>query len=919
MTFELPDFFTLVNESDVEQKLVYPLLVADPPFGFGIPANEILTKLNIKRLTIGKGSDKKSYFPDYLLLIGGIPLAVIEAKAPGEDVDNAFREARLYAAEVNAIFRSGANPLMKVLATNGERWLAGSWDHDKPAIDMSFAELSPSSVKMGQLHELLDNTSLSRDYAKVSAAVKPSHMYKPRRMIGGLAIQEEEIGHNTFGATISAEFANIFNPASIEDRIRIAKEGYIASRRRQRYVDPIDKVIRASRPPSEQASKPFEDTSDPRELLKEFKEDKRKQLEHQVLLIVGGVGVGKTTFIDHLQYSALPKEVIDSTVWIRVNMNNAPISADEIYNWFRLQIVLGCRDAYPKIDFDELDTIKALFSVEVHKFEKGVGALHKHDQNLYNLKLADRLTELLDDLHQQAVAYTRYCATERAKLPVIVVDNCDKRTLDHQLLMFEVAQWTQREFRALVILPLREETYDNYRDKPPLDTALKDLVFRIEPPSFQHVLISRVQMALNDLKKRGSTTFHYDLPNGFRVEYPQSDKAYYLTTIVQAIFEHDHHLRRLILGLSGRNIRRALEMFLEICTSGHITEDVIFRIRQAEGKLALPLRFVERVLLRMNRRFYDSDKSYIKNLLAADAKDANPSHFTRLLILRWLFSRFNQQDAAGLKGYFSVKSLIDELALFGIEPSILRREVGYLTRAHCITTEDFNDEVTSDEVLIRLAPAGFVHLDLMSSVTYLASVAEDTYFYDEQSAQKVADNIRNLQTHYDSDIAVSNARAVTDFLQGERAKALTAVGAVVDSTSYEKLSDLSMSINGINGLERALTTRPWTAAAVRYKPKGQFVGRVVNAKNFGVFVELEPGISGLIPAQRLPLGFIRMEQFIPNERLIVEIQSLNPIKRRIDLSYVGEVPEEQTVDDDQMDLALPIDESDALSSDDGGE
>src|SRR5882724_5145245 len=119
MKFDLPELDALQNESDVEQKLVYPLLVADEPFGFGIADREILTKQNIRRLPIGKGKDRKSYFPDYLVLVGGIPLVVIEAKKPKEDLDEAFREARLYAAEVNAIFHPGTNPLTKVVATNG--------------------------------------------------------------------------------------------------------------------------------------------------------------------------------------------------------------------------------------------------------------------------------------------------------------------------------------------------------------------------------------------------------------------------------------------------------------------------------------------------------------------------------------------------------------------------------------------------------------------------------------------------------------------------------------------------------------------------------------------------------------------------------------------------------------------------------
>jgi hypothetical protein len=902
MKFDLPDLSALQNESDVEQKLVYPLLVAEEPFGFGIAPNEILTKKNIRRLTIGKGSDRKSYFPDYLVLVSGIPLVVIEVKKPEEDLDEAYREARLYATEVNAIYHPGINPLTKVVATNGVRLIGGAWDHEKPEIDMTHAEFSASSEKMAQLHGLIGRANLQRDFARVSASIKPNRIFKPRRMIGGIAIQQEEIGHNTFGATISAEFAHIFNPSTLNDRVRIAREGYIPSRRRERYVDPIDKVIRASRPPSETSSRPFEDTSKPREFFQAFKEP--KQLEHQVLLIVGGVGVGKTTFIDHLQYAALPQDLIDTTIWIRVNMNNAPASPNEIYNWLRTQIILGCRAAYPEIDFDELDTIKAVFSVEVRKFDKGIGALHKHDQNLFNEKLAERLNELSNDLHHQAVAYTRYCSTERGKLLVIVVDNCDKRTLNQQLLMFEAAQWTQKEFRALVILPLREETYDNYRDKPPLDTALKDLVFRIEPPLFHNVLVSRVQIAMNELKKSGDKTFRYDLPNGFHVEYPQSDKAYYLTSIVHAIFEHDRQIRRLILGLSGRNIRRALEMFLELCTSGHITEDFIFRIRQAEGQFVLPLHLVERVLLRMNRRFYDSDRSYVKNLLAIDPKDPHPNHFSRLMILRWLFDKFSQQGGVGLKGYFTIKLLIDELVLYGLEPSIIRRDVEYLTKAHCIVTEDFRDEGLTEEDLIKLAPAGFVHLDLMNSVTYLAAIAEDTWFYTEPPARRIADRIQRLPSHYMADTAIANARDVLGFFQDERAKAIASTSAIIDLGTYEKLSDLSTAPDAINSLERSLTTPSWAAAYGRFPAKSNATGTVVNVKDFGVFVELEPGISGLIPAQRLPLGFKRLEQFTYGERVIVEIQSINAIKKRIDMSFVGPAPEENPADIAQMTLEM---------------
>ncbi|WP_215195736.1 hypothetical protein, partial [Escherichia coli] len=81
-----------------------------------------------------------------------------------------------------------------------------------------------------------------------------------------------------------------------------------------------------------------------------------------------------------------------------------------------------------------------------NKFNKGEGQLLSGDE--YNKELFKIIRECKSDLHETALAYTRYCGTERGKLVVIVLDNCDKRTLSEQLLMFQAAQWLQNEFRS---------------------------------------------------------------------------------------------------------------------------------------------------------------------------------------------------------------------------------------------------------------------------------------------------------------------------------------------------------------------------------------------------------------------------------------------------------------------------------------
>jgi hypothetical protein len=77
MQFVKPDKAQLISESDVEQHFVYPFLIADLPSGLGLTGATIVAKHNIRRFVIDKGEHQKSYFPDYLAVVGGFPLLVV--------------------------------------------------------------------------------------------------------------------------------------------------------------------------------------------------------------------------------------------------------------------------------------------------------------------------------------------------------------------------------------------------------------------------------------------------------------------------------------------------------------------------------------------------------------------------------------------------------------------------------------------------------------------------------------------------------------------------------------------------------------------------------------------------------------------------------------------------------------------------
>ena len=134
------DIDDLHNESDVEQKFIYHFLSMDPPMGLGFSSEEILTKANLRKITIGKGNSKKIYYPDYVVSIRGVPVFVLEAKKPEENLETAYSEARLYASEINSQFRHNLNVCGLILVSNGNETWAGYSDTNEPFIKVTFNE-----------------------------------------------------------------------------------------------------------------------------------------------------------------------------------------------------------------------------------------------------------------------------------------------------------------------------------------------------------------------------------------------------------------------------------------------------------------------------------------------------------------------------------------------------------------------------------------------------------------------------------------------------------------------------------------------------------------------------------------------------------------------------------------------------------
>src|SRR6266849_2620163 len=141
----------------------------------------------------------------------------------------------------------------------------------------------------------------------------------------------------------------------------------------------------------------------------------------------------------------------------------------------------------------------------------------------------------------------------------------------NQLDAFQLALWFMHKTRAFVILQMRDETFERYKNRPPLDTFRTGIIFHITPPRFVDVVKRRLELSLEYLAANTKAQQTYAIETGLRFTYPKTRLETFLQHLYSDIFDRKRNISRVLEALAGRDVRRALDMFVSIITSGHVS------------------------------------------------------------------------------------------------------------------------------------------------------------------------------------------------------------------------------------------------------------------------------------------------------------------------------------------------------------
>ena len=147
-------------------------------------------------------------------------------------------------------------------------------------------------------------------------------------------------------------------------------------------------------------------------------------------------------------------------------------------------------------------TLNKLFHPEMAAFDRGPAKLLKNsDPQQYNHQRYFRMKDLIENKEKIVKAIARQYTGEKRFSLVVVFDNVDKRSRDVQLAIFEAAQWFKELTRALVIVNLRDTTFEAHRDEPPLDAFINAVNFYIKSPRFAAMLRKRLDIVLENIQQ----------------------------------------------------------------------------------------------------------------------------------------------------------------------------------------------------------------------------------------------------------------------------------------------------------------------------------------------------------------------------------------------------------------------------------
>lgn len=440
----------------------------------------------------------------------------------------------------------------------------------------------------------------------------------------------------------------------------------------------------------------------------------------EVLVLFGGKGAGKSTFLKRLLRHNMPPRLREHSIVAIVDLLTVPESSSAIHSavWNGLvraldqdSLLLAARDSLIETLFAER------FIVAARQELSGLS----RSSEAYNTRLNGLVGEWkADNLYcaKQLVSYWQ----DKGKGVIVVIDNTDQYSGPNQDFCFTSAQEIANQLGCMTLISMREERFHNSKIHGVLD-AFQSAGFHISSPKPAEVFRKRLDYTTIQLRRRSRKA-------GRAGEDDVRDGCAYLGILQKEFKSERSPLNSFLTACAHGDTRLSLDLFRSFLLSGYTNvEEMLasgtwtFQIHQVIKPVMIPTRF-----------FYDEGLSDIPNIYQL-RYNRHASHFTALRILRKLAKNME----GGIMGYVPMSQL---KAYFAETFNMLEdftRNVDVLLKRGFVEANNRLDEYSDLVDSLKITSYGLYMLNQLAYFfTYIDLVCVDCGVFDEEVSNLLA-------------------------------------------------------------------------------------------------------------------------------------------------------------------------------------
>jgi hypothetical protein len=522
----------------------------------------------------------------------------------------------------------------------------------------------------------------------------------------------QTINANLLASTLRPIVVRFFGPIDPTD-VEFVDRCYVMQRAHDKSLDGIRSMIRDSVSPfmATYGVQETEDRGTGGAFTNRLVKGIRVNTKSDVVVLFGGKGAGKSTFIRRLLLHKPPQYLKKHAFPLIVDLLSAPKDKTAIREqvWATVVAKLDTESILTSDREELLRLFDDRWQVAKRQDLKGFF----EDSPVYNERLNALLAEWKRD--HQYVANRLIEWHRRAHRGVIVaVDNTDQLENELQDFAFSLAVEISTAFNCLVLISMREERFYASKIRGMLD-AYQNSAFHISSPTPEEVFERRIEFVLDLLHRRAIEL----------EEVPRENVERFLQ-IFRADFRQRpaSPLSRFISACAHGNIRLALDLFGELLLSGYTNATEMI---QADNVWTVSIHQVLKPLLTPTRLFYDEKLSKVPNLFQLRSADSG-SHFSGLRLLG-ILSAGQDPTSPAYVAMSQARSHFNET--YGTDEEF-RAWLDRLLSTNMVEASTRHDLFCEEIDAIRITPFGqFAITELHRIFTYVDLTATDCGVYDE--------------------------------------------------------------------------------------------------------------------------------------------------------------------------------------------